>query len=111
VSGTVTLDGEPIGPRFLVFVPESGGTNPANGTIQPDGSYELKTAHTAGLHPGKYKVSVAVLDQSEVPRGERSYEVAKSRIPTKYNDINSSGLEFEVRAGSNSIDIPLSSNQ
>jgi hypothetical protein len=109
VSGTVTLDGEPIGPGFLVFVPESGGTNPANGAIQPDGSYELKTANAAGLHPGEYKVSVTILDQPDVPPGERSYEVAKSRIPTKYNEINSSGLEFDVEPGSNSIDIVLSS--
>jgi hypothetical protein len=109
VSGTVTLDGAPIGPGFLVFVPGSGGRNPANGTIQPDGSYELKTANTSGLHPGKYKVSVTILDQPEVPPGERSYEVAKSRIPTKYNDIISSGLEFEVEPGSNAIDIALSS--
>jgi hypothetical protein len=109
VSGTVTLDGETIGPGFLVFVPASGSTNPANGTIQPGGSYELKTANTAGLHAAKYKVSVTILDQPDVPPGERSYQVAKSRIPTKYNDINTSGLEFDVEPGSNSIDIPLSS--
>jgi hypothetical protein len=109
VSGTVTLDGEPIGPGFLVFVPESGDRNPANGAIQPDGTYELKTANTAGLHPGKYKVAVTILDQPDVPPGERSYEVAKSRIPTKYNDVNSSGLEFAVEPGSSSIDIALSS--
>ena len=77
--------------------------------IQPDGSYELQTANTAGLRPGKYRVSVTILDQPDVPRGERSYEVAKSRIPTKYNDINSSGQEFAVEPGSNSIDIKLSS--
>jgi hypothetical protein len=110
VLGTVTLDGAPIGPGFLVFVPDSGDRNPANGAIQPDGSYELKTANTAGLHPGKYKVSVTILDQPDVPPGERSYEVARSRIPTKYNDVNSSGLEFGVESGSNSIDLPLSTN-
>jgi hypothetical protein len=103
----VTLDGQPIGPGFLVFVPESGGTNPANGAIQPDGSYELKTANTAGLRAGTYQVSVTILDQPDVPLGERSYEVAKSRIPTKYNDVSSSGLEFDVEPGGNSIDIAL----
>jgi hypothetical protein len=110
LSGTVTLDGNPIGPGFLVFAPVSGDTNPANGAIQTDGRYELKTANTAGLHPGKYKVSVTVLDQPDVPPGERSFVVAKSRIPEKYNDINTSGLEFDVESGSNTLDIPLSSN-
>jgi hypothetical protein len=110
VSGRVTLDGNPIGLGFLVFVPEGGETNPANGAIQSDGSYELKTANTEGLRAGKYKISVTILDQPDVPPGERSYIVAKSRIPSKYNDITTSGLEFEVAPGSNTIDIPLSSN-
>ena len=109
VSGTVTLDGRAIGPGFLVFAPAAGETNPANGAIQTDGRYELKTANTAGLHAGKYMVSVTVLDQPDVPPGERSFVVAKSRIPEKYNDINTSGLEFDVARGSNKIDIPLSS--
>jgi hypothetical protein len=109
VSGTVTLDGQPIGPGFLVFAPVGGETNPANGAIQADGTYELKTANTAGLRPGKYKVSVTVLDQPDVPPGERSYVVARSRIPEKYSDLNTSALEFDVESGSNTIDIPLSS--
>jgi hypothetical protein len=107
VSGTVTLDGQAIGPGFLVFVPIGSERNPANGAIQPDGSYELKTVNTAGLHPGKYQVSVTILDQPDVPPGERSYVVAKSRIPAKYNDISTSGLEYEVESGNNTIDIPL----
>jgi hypothetical protein len=110
VSGRVTLDGNPIGPGFLVFVPVAGDTNPANGAIQPDGSYELKTANTTGLHAGKHKVSVTILDQPDVPPGERSFIVAKSKIPTKYNDINTSNLEFDVESGGNTIDIPLTSN-
>ena len=85
----------------------AGDTNPANGAIQTDGSYELKTANTAGLRAGKYKVSVTVLDQPDVPPGERSYVVAKSRIPEKYSNIETSGLEFDVESGSNTIDIPL----
>ncbi len=109
VSGTVTLDGKAIGPGFLVFAPVAGDTNPANGAIQTDGRYELKTANTAGLRAGKYKVSVTVLDQPDVPPGERSYVVAKSRIPEKYSNVETSGLEFDVESGSNTIDIPLTS--
>jgi hypothetical protein len=109
VSGTVTLDGKAIGPGFLVFAPVTGNTNPANGAIQTDGRYELKTANTDGLRAGKYKVSVTVLDQPDVPPGERSYVVAKSRIPEKYSNVETSGLKFDVESGSNTIDIPLSS--
>jgi hypothetical protein len=109
VAGTVTLDGQPIGPGFLVFAPVADDTNPANGAIQTDGTYELKTANDAGLNAGKYKVSVTVLDQPDVPPGERSFVVAKSRIPEKYSDMTTSGLEFDVESGDNTIDIPLSS--
>lgn len=109
VSGSVTLDGQAIGPGFLVFALADGGTNPANGAIQPNGSYTLKTANESGLHAGKYRVSVTILDQPDVPPGERSYVAAKSLIPVKYNDINTSDLEFDVESGSNTIDIRLSS--
>jgi len=107
VSGTVSLDGAAIGPGVLVFVPATGGGNPAKGAIQPNGNYELQTSNTAGLHSGKYKVSVTVLDQPPVAPGERSMVAAKSRIPEKYNVIETSGLEFEVTSGSNTIDIEL----
>jgi hypothetical protein len=109
VSGTVTLDGQPVGPGAVVFAPADGTSNPADGAIQLDGSYFLKTSREVGLKPGDYKVSVSVFDQPEVQPGERSMTPAKLVTPQKYADTETSGLQYTVKPGDNTIDIELSS--
>jgi hypothetical protein len=110
VAGTVTLDGRPVGPGVVVFAPIDGTSNPADGAIQLDGSYFLKTSREMGLKAGKYKVSVQVLDQPEVKPGERSMVAAKLVTPEKYADVTTSGLEYDVVPGHNTINIDLESN-
>jgi hypothetical protein len=109
VSGTVRLDGQPVGPGAVVFAPLDGQSNPADGAIQMDGSYFLKTSREVGLKPGDYKVSVSVFDQPEVKPGERSMTPAKLVTPQKYADTETSGLQYTVEPGENTIDIELSS--
>lgn len=109
VSGRVTLDGKPVGPGTIVFSPVGGTTNPADGAIQVDGTYFLKTSREVGLPAGKYDVGITVLDQPDVKPGERSMEAAKYITPQKYADPSTSGLQYEVEPGSNSIDVELSS--
>jgi hypothetical protein len=109
VEGTVTLDGNPCGPGVVVFAPVDGKNNPATGAIQLDGAYELRTNRTVGANPGHYRVSVTVYDQPEVKPGERSTVAPKLVTPTKYADITTSGLEFDVQPGDNSIDLKLTS--
>jgi hypothetical protein len=107
VSGVVTLDGQPVGPGTVVFVRTEGGGNPADGAIQIDGKYFLKTSRDVGLHPGEYKASVVILDQPPVKTGERSMTPAKLVSPKRYSDAETSGLEYEVKSGKNTIDIEL----
>jgi hypothetical protein len=109
VSGNVTLDGQPVGPGAIVFAPVDGTTNPADGAIQIDGSYFLRTSREEGLKSGEYKVSVSVFEQPDVPPGERSTIPAKLVTPQKYADVQSSGLQYTVVPGKNTIDIELSS--
>jgi hypothetical protein len=109
VTGTVTLDGKAVGPGMITFVPVEGATNPADGAIQIDGSYSLKTSREVGLRPGRYRASATVLDQPDVKPGERSYEAPKLVTPEKYSDPSTSGLEYDVTPGSNMIDIELTS--
>ncbi len=108
VKGVVTLDGKPIGPGVVIFAPASGEENPATGAIQTDGSYFLKTMNDRGLRPGSYKVAVQI---HEIPTdrayGERDMRPIKFRIPEKYTTIETSGLQYEVEDGSNTIDIEL----
>src|SRR5882672_6522646 len=108
VSGVVTLDGKPVGPGMITFVPE-GNTNPSDGAIQLDGTYSLRTSRTVGLRPGQYKTSISVLDQPVTTPGERSYVAPKLVTPKKYSDPSTSGLEYDVKPGKNTIDIPLTS--
>jgi hypothetical protein len=110
VSGRVTLDGKTIGPGVVVFAAtEAGKGNPAHGTIQPNGSYTLATANAAGLNPGKYKVSVSVIDEPPPPPGVRNMTLGKQLVPEKFTDVNTSGLQFEVTPGNNTINIELAS--
>jgi hypothetical protein len=109
VTGIVTLDGKTIGPGTVNFSPVDGKSNPAVGTIKPNGTYFLKTSREDGLRAGNYSVAVSVFEQSATPTGERSMAPPKLLTPEKYNTIETSGLEFEVKPGDNTIDIDLKS--
>lgn len=110
VSGSVKLDGKSIGPGVVVFAPVGVNANPATGTINANGDYSLLTSRTAGLAPGKYQVSVSVREMpANLQPGDRP-PPGKLLIPEKFASSATSGLEFEVKPGSNRIDIPLDSN-
>ena len=109
VSGNVSLDGKQIGPGIIVFAPAGKGT-PAMGPIEHGGSYSMSTSHEAGLSAGKYKIGVSIREvPTNVKRGDRP-PPGKSLIPEKYEDSATSGLEFDVAPGSNTIDIELKSH-
>jgi hypothetical protein len=109
VSGKVTLDGKPIGPGDVVFTPASHSSNAATGTIENDGSYFLKTGRTAGLVPGKYQASLSVREPpANFHPGDRP-PPGRLLIPEKYQLPNTSGLEFDVQPGHNTIDLVLKS--
>ncbi len=108
VSGVVTLDGNAIGPGIIVFAPLGSG-KPATGSIESDGSFMLMTSRETGLAPGKYQVAVSVREVPQnVKRGDRP-PPGKLLIPEKYEDSTTSGLEYEVAPGKNTIDIELKS--
>ncbi|MCL2120456.1 MAG: hypothetical protein FWH27_18740 [Planctomycetaceae bacterium] len=57
MSGTVTLDGDPIADGYVMFRPEPGTASPiVAGTIQ-NGSYEIPAKK--GPVPGNYTVNVS----------------------------------------------------
>lgn len=109
VSGKVTLDGMPVGPGTVIFLPVGAQANPPQGTVQVDGSYFMKTNQTVGLAPGTYKVAVAIYDPPDLQPGERATTPSKLISPEKYSTHATSGLEYDVTSGSNTIDIELTS--
>jgi hypothetical protein len=105
VRGTVTYDdGKPVTEGLVVF--ESSDQEPASmarGEIRADGSYELGTYRPGdGAKAGKYRVLVA-------PKSDPN-AVDKPKPPPfdpRFADFSTSGLEVEVKAGTNEFPIQV----
>jgi hypothetical protein len=110
VSGTVTLNGQPVGPGTLSFEPDDATALTATSAIAhfgEDGKYELHSAgNKKGAAVGKYNVRIQ-------PGGENAFgdervdPNQKSPIPGKYLNHRTSGLTAEIQSGSQVIDFPL----
>jgi hypothetical protein len=67
VTGTITLEGKPLGNARVTFYPTEGsqGEGVASGTTDSTGKYELQSLFgdkvVIGAAPGKYKVTVSQL--------------------------------------------------
>jgi hypothetical protein len=112
VRGKVTYRGEPLRGGTVVFTPDaSRGTTgePAAADIQPDGSYTLKTADSAGAAVGWHRVTVlALVPAAGPPPAGQRFTVPLSALPLKYREPHLSGLSCEVKAGGpNTIDVRL----
>ena len=110
VTGTVTVDGQPVGPGSMMFEPEnpvSVTTPSAIAHFREDGKYELKSAgNRKGAPVGKYLVMIH--GRSEEHFGDESISSDyKSPIPEKYLNHRLSGLTAEVKPGSQTIDFNL----
>ncbi len=117
VTGTVTLDGNPVADAQVTFIPEKGPT--ATGRTDSAGKYVLGTKGTDdGASVGKHKVTVAkVGGPPPDATGAESYAIPDPNkppaggIPQKYSDMVASGLTATVEAGKeNQVDLPLTSN-
>lgn len=109
VSGTVTLDGKPVGPGSVVYGSADSRGNVATGPVQHDGAYIMKTSREVGLAAGHYRAAVSIREMpTNLQPGERA-PPGKSLIPEKYEAMETSGLEFEVKPGGNTINIELTS--
>ena len=104
VKGTVTLDdGTPLTKGLVVVERVDGGAVGARGEVRPDGTYELSTGKPGdGVAPGRYKVLVNPLDLSDVPDEQKNLP-----FDVRYTKFETSGLEFEVKAGPNEFPIKL----
>jgi hypothetical protein len=116
VEGTVTLDGTPVVAGTVQFEPfepgpKTGKKHSARGSIDAEGHYQLTTFEAGdGAVLGHHHVTV--IPMREWIREDRpSYvKVIPRDFSDEYGDPSTSGLEFEVKAGENTFDIPLSSD-
>lgn len=102
VSGTVTLDGQPVGDAEVLFMPDSG--NPSVGKTDQKGRYTLAyDQKRKGAVIGKHTVRITKIGEIGSPND------TKNLLPEKYNQ--NSPLTAEVKAGENSLDFPLTSGR
>jgi hypothetical protein len=123
VTGKVTLDGSPVTNGLVTFVPVGGG-RPATGKTDENGQYVLVGVDGKGALLGQHQVSVTTVQEAGTVTEMRSdspeyakqampdasdYNTAKvvEPIPARYN--TNTELSFEVKAGSNVIDLELKS--
>ena len=98
VSGKVTLDGKPLSDATVMFVPEKGFA--AAGTLQPDGTFRLISGRPGdGAVIGSHKVAVMPANP------------LKAHFPAKYQNAETRGFSVEVKAGKNSFEFDLTSDE
>lgn len=105
VSGKATFENAPLTNKttIVVFRPDGsrGNTSPfePTGTVDENGNYALTTKGKSGAPPGWYKVVVTAREEAapvhpQAPKQHRP--VAKSLLPAKYGQAETSGLSIEV---------------
>ena len=104
VSGTVTLDGRPVGGGTISFVSPSG--NVVTASIQSDGTYVADN-----VLPGEVLVSVAPPPPQEDRQAKKQAKRAVSRPsgpwPERYGNPARSGLKCTVQPGANTYEAML----
>jgi len=92
LTGKVTRQGQPVRHALMNFHNQGNGPM-AYAMTDDSGAFSALTGSQPGLRPGTYKLA---LDP-----------VPDSGVPEKYFSIEHSGLQFDVKSGSNEIDIKL----
>lgn len=100
VAGTVkNADGAPLTfeAGTVSFVP-SGSEKPADGAVDPSGSFTMKTGANDGVQPGKYKVVIQLW---------KNYRDLVPAMPAPYGEAATTPLEVTVDADHNHFDFSI----
>jgi hypothetical protein len=129
VSGTVTLNGDPVPEGCSVSFVSEEGAHTASGTVGAGGAYKLSVVGPEGrsndVPAATYKVCVTppaaagaggsaegadyekMMEESAAGGDEPTTEAETEAIPAKYQSTTTSELTFPVKEGPNTIDIEL----
>jgi hypothetical protein len=106
VTGTVTLEGQPVADARIQFDGANPGEPPSTGTTDASGKYELYYSRGhKGATVGEHTVSISTYE----PATDDNPQVKKETIPTKYN--GKSELKSTVKGGTNKIDFDLKAGE
>jgi len=100
VTGSITLDGEPLEEAKVEFYPKAEGASSAFAYIDARGRFELVFAGTKkGTQPGLYAVSISKVE--DAPEGERETLPPIYNVRTKLSaDVSADGendFTFELK--------------
>jgi hypothetical protein len=126
VTGTVTLDGEPVSGATVTFVPVQmsggggAGLGAASGLTDSVGKYTLSgyEGRANGTTPGSYRVKISRLTRADgsivIPGPDDSpmqllTSGAKEQLPEKYSSDIRTSLVATVDAKGSPVDFKLSS--
>jgi hypothetical protein len=103
VTGTVRLNGQPIGPGIINFQSTSGGSG-AMATFAEDGKYTVTSSgKKEGAKIGEYTVTI----HGESFGDEVVDPKAKTIIPAKYSNATTSTLTLKVEPGTKEVNFDL----
>ncbi|MDR3232554.1 MAG: carboxypeptidase-like regulatory domain-containing protein [Planctomycetaceae bacterium] len=112
VSGTITLNGQPLDGATISLLPVTEGLRAAGAVSDASGNFRVTTLHSNdGVQPGEYLISVTkvhlegVLPAAEVRKlkaeGKEYNPTQIQRIPEKYLKAETSDLKIAVKSGRN----------
>ena len=108
ITGTVTLDGEPLEGASVEFLPltAAGSASHSIENTDADGHFAMGyTADRDGVLPGKYRVSISTVWDEMLENGRMKRHA--ERVPMKYNERTE--LEVDVVEGKHDMPFDLSS--
>ena len=107
VTGTITLDGNPLADARVSFMPDDELGVPTMGVTDTGGVYTLRqTADQNGAPAGSYTVRITTYREGK-PDAEPPVPGDPERVPPQYNLRTT--LTAEVRPEENILDFELSS--
>jgi hypothetical protein len=109
VTGKVMYNGRPLEFGVVMFQPSSG--QPAQGEIQPDGTFNLSTYRlNDGAVLGKHKVRIACYESMRpgATKGPGERTLGKPLVPEKYTLFDMSGLTADVSETNHEFTFELS---
>jgi len=102
VSGTVTLDGQPVADANIMFEGAKSGEPPSLGKTDASGKYEL---YYSRKHKGATVGEHGVIITTYQPASDDNPQSKRESIPAKYNA--KSELKSTVKRGQNKVDFDL----
>jgi hypothetical protein len=105
ISGTVTIDGQPLQMGTINFRPAEGGSGNSAGAGIVDGKYEVVS--DKGVKPGTYKVTIQGFRQTGRKVRDAQMGMVDETIPIAFKEANQ--LEVTVDSSNRTHDFELTS--